>query len=132
MLTQYEFDGANAVFVKGSALAALEGRDPAIGIEAIDKLVAAMDTQFQPAKKEIDKPFLLMVDSAINIQGKGAVATGTVEQGICKPGDDLTLVGIRRKPTGVKVLSIEAFKKTLDNAIPGDSVGLCLKGVLKE
>jgi len=67
------------MFVKGSALAALEGRDPAIGVEAIDKLVAAMDEQFVPAKKEIDKPFLLMVDSAITIQGRGAVATGTVE-----------------------------------------------------
>ena len=67
MLTQYEFDGDKAMFVKGSALAALEGRDPAIGVEAIDKLVAAMDTAFVPANKEIDKPFLLMVDSAITI-----------------------------------------------------------------
>lgn len=132
MLTQYEFDGSKALFVKGSALAALEGRDPDIGTASIDKLVEAMDASFEPAKKEIDKPFLLMVDSSINIQGRGAVATGTVEQGMCKPGDDLTLIGIRRKPTGVKVLSIEAFKKTLDSAIPGDSVGLCLKGVLKE
>lgn len=67
--------------MKGSALAALEGRDPEIGVQAIDKLVAAMDTCFTPAKKEIDKPFLLMVDSSITIQGRGAVATGTVEQG---------------------------------------------------
>lgn len=94
MLTQYEFDGSKALFVKGSALAALEGRDPEIGVQAIDKLVEAMDASFEPAKKEIDKPFLLMVDSAINIQGRGAVATGTVEQGQCKPGDDLTMIGI--------------------------------------
>jgi elongation factor Tu len=67
MLTQYEFDGTKALFVKGSALAALEGRDPDIGVNAIDKLVAAMDAAFEPAKKEIDKPFLLMVDSSLNI-----------------------------------------------------------------
>ncbi len=67
MLTQYEFDGSKALFVKGSALAALEGRDPDIGVSAIDKLVQAMDAAFEPAKKEIDKPFLLMVDSSLNI-----------------------------------------------------------------
>ena len=94
MLTQYEFEGDKALFVKGSALAALEGRDPAIGVEAIDRLVDAMDKSFLPAKKDVDKPFLLMVDSSINVQGRGAIATGTVEQGTCKPEDDLTLVGI--------------------------------------
>jgi len=99
LLSHYEYDGDNAIFVKGSALAALEGRDEDIGVKSIDTLVEAMDKVFVPGKRAIDKPFLMMIDASLNIPGRGTVATGTIEQGKCKVGEEVHLIGIRRKPT---------------------------------
>lgn len=132
LLSHYEYDGDNTVFVKGSALAALEGRDPEIGSNAIDELVAAMDKHFTPGQRAVDKPFLMMVDGSLNIPGRGTVATGTIEQGKVKIGDDVHLIGIKRKPTPTQVVGLEAFRKTLDSGEAGDSVGVLLKGLLRE
>ena len=81
MLSEYNYDGENTVFVKGSALACLEGRDPEIGEQAIDQLIDAMDEHIPEPERDVDKPFLMTVDSSLNISGRGCVATGTVEQG---------------------------------------------------
>ena len=94
LLTHYEYDGDNTVFIKGSALAALEGRDEDIGVKSIDQLVEAMDKTFVPGKRAVDKPFLMMVDGSINIPGRGTVATGTIESGKVKVGDEVNLIGI--------------------------------------
>ena len=84
LLSQYEYDGENAIFIKGSALAALEGSDDELGKNAIEKLVDAMDQEFEVPERAIDKNFLMSLDGAFNIPGRGIVGTGTVDQGKCK------------------------------------------------
>jgi elongation factor Tu len=91
-----------------------------------------MDKTFIPGKRAVDKPFLMMVDGSVNIPGRGIVATGTIEQGKCKVGDEVNLIGIRRKPTVTQITGLEAFRKSLDYGEAGDSVGCLLKGLLKE
>ena len=84
LLSQYEYDGDGATFIKGSALAALEGSDKELGHDAIESLVNAMDAEFQVPERAIDKNFLMPVDGAFNIPGRGIVGTGTIEHGKCK------------------------------------------------
>jgi len=132
LLSHYEYDGDNTIFIKGSALAALEGRDDEIGKNSIDQLVDAMDKTFVPGKRAVEKPFLMMVDGSLNIPGRGTVATGTIEAGKCKVGDEVHLIGIRRKPTVTQITGLEAFRKSLDHGEAGDSIGALLKGLLRE
>ena len=79
LLSHYDYDGDDVVFVKGSALCALNGTDPELGVQAIEKLVAAMDENFMLPERVVNKPFLMSIDQAINISGRGTVCTGTVE-----------------------------------------------------
>ena len=132
LLNEYKYDGDNVKFIKGSALACIEGTDDVLGGQAIDELVAAMDSEITPAMRDADKPFIMTIDNSLNIPGRGCVATGTIEEGTCKPGDDVTLIGIRRRPTPTQITGIESFKKTLDKGIPGDTVGILLKGLSKD
>jgi elongation factor Tu len=132
LLSHYDYDGDNTTFIKGSALAALNGTDPEIGVEAIEKLVNAMDEHFVEPVREKDKDFLMSVDSSVSIAGRGVVATGTIEQGSCKINDEVHLIGIRRRPTPSTITGIETFHKTLPTAEAGDNVGVLLRGVLKE
>lgn len=132
LLSQYEYDGDNAVFIKGSALCALNGTDPILGEKAMESLVAALDKNVPVPVREKDKPFLMSVDTAMNISGRGTVVTGTIEQGQCKVGDKVNLIGIRRKPTPTVITGIETFKKSLDYGESGDNVGVLLRGITKE
>ena len=132
LLTQYEYDGDAATFVKGSALCALQGNEPELGVNALESLVQAMDSEFTLPERDNEKSFLLSVDTAMNISGRGCVVTGTVEQGSCKVGDDMQLIGVRRRPTPTQVTGIETFRQQLDSAECGDNVGVLLKGVNKE
>jgi elongation factor Tu len=132
LLNTYEYDGDNTVFVKGSALCALNGTEPELGEKAIEKLVAALDTQIALPDRLKDKEFLMSIDSSVNIAGRGTVVTGTVEQGKCKVGDEVHMIGIKRKPTPTTITGIETFKKTLDYGEAGDNVGVLLRGVTKE
>ena len=132
LLSSYDCDGDNAVFIKGSALAALNGTDPALGSEAMEALVKAMDEHITEPTRESDKDFLMSIDNSISIAGRGVVATGTVEQGKAKINDEVHMIGIRRKHTVTTITGIETFHKQLDAAEAGDNVGVLLRGVLKE
>ncbi|TNV84615.1 hypothetical protein FGO68_gene10180 [Halteria grandinella] len=132
LLSNYEYDGDNTVFVKGSALCALNGTEPELGEKAMEKLISALDTQIELPERLKDKDFLMSIDSSVNIPGRGTVVTGTVEQGKCKVGDDVHMIGIKRKPSPTTITGIETFKKTLDYGEAGDNVGVLLRGVTKE
>ena len=111
LLSQYDYDGDEAVFVKGSALAALNGTDKELGEQAIIKLVEALDKNIELPERFKDKDFLMSVDSALNISGRGCVVTGTIEQGKTKVGDDVHMIGIKRKPIATTITGIETFHK---------------------
>lgn len=111
LLSQYEYDGDNAIFIKGSALCALQGTDPILGEKAMEQLVAALDSSIELPVREKEKNFLMSVDTAMNISGRGCVVTGTIEQGKCKIGDEVHMIGIKRKPTPTTITGIETFHK---------------------
>lgn len=111
LLSDYDYDGENTPFVKGSALSALNGTDPEIGSEAIEKLVEAMDKNITEPVREAEKDFLMSIDASLNVAGRGVVATGTVEQGRAKINDEVHMIGIRRKHTVTTITGIETFHK---------------------
>jgi len=111
LLSSYDFDGDNIPFIKGSALHALNGTEPTMGAEAIEKLVAAMDANIVEPVRESKKDFLMSIDHSLNIPGRGCVVTGTVEQGKIKVNEDVTMIGIKRKSTPTTVTGIETFHK---------------------
>jgi elongation factor Tu len=98
----------------------------------MEKLVDALDTQFALPERLKDKEFLMSIDSSVNIPGRGTVVTGTVEQGKCKVGDEVHMIGIKRKPSPTTITGIETFKKQLDYGEAGDNVGVLLRGVTKD
>jgi elongation factor Tu len=130
LLQKYQYDPEKIKFVRGSALATLTGSDKEIGEKSIEKLLQTMDDEIKEPARDVDKPFLLSIDGMINIEGRGCVATGTVEQGRCKPGDEVDIVGYRRKALRSTITGLEMFKKALDFAQSGDNVGVLLRGVL--
>ncbi len=129
LLTKYKFDGKSAVIVRGSATAALEGKPE--GIEAITKLMQAIDSEIPEPVREIDKPFLMSVEDVFSITGRGTVATGRIERGIVKINENVEIVGLKDTTTTV-VTGIEMFRKLLDQGQAGDNVGILLRGIEKE
>ena len=131
LLTKYEFPGDKIPIIKGSALAALEGKDPKIGHDAILELMKAVDTAIpQPARPK-DKPFLMPIEDVFSISGRGTVVTGRVERGIVKVGEEVEIVGL--KPTVVTVVTgVEMFRKLLDQGEAGDNIGALLRGTKRE
>ncbi len=129
LLSKYQYDGDNITIVRGSATAALEGKPE--GIEAIGKLMEAIDNDIAEPQREIDKPFQMSVEDVFSITGRGTVATGRIERGIVKVGDEVEIVGLRdtQKTT---VTGVEMFRKNLDQGQAGDNVGLLLRGVDKD
>jgi elongation factor Tu len=132
LLSQYEYDGDNVTIIKGSALAALQGTDPVLGEQAIEKLIEALDSNIEIPIREKEKDFLMSIDSSVNIAGRGTVVTGTIEQGKCKIGDEVHMIGIKRKPSPTTITGIETFHKQLETGEAGDNVGVLLRGVTKE
>lgn len=132
LLSAYEYDGDNAIFVKGSALCALNGTHPELGAQAMEELTKAMDENIAEPVREKEKDFLMSIDSTHNIAGRGCVVTGTIEQGKLKVNDDVHMIGVRRKHTPSTVTGIETFHKSLDSGEAGDNVGVLLRGVVKE
>ncbi len=126
LLSEYGFDGDNTPIVRGSALKALEGE--AKYVEAIEELMNTVDEYIPDPVRETDKPFLMPVEDVFSITGRGTVATGRVERGTVKVGDNVELVGIRETRTCV-VTGVEMFRKLLDQAEAGDNVGLLLRGL---
>ncbi|MEP7350879.1 MAG: elongation factor Tu [Sphingorhabdus sp.] len=131
LLSSYGFDGDAIPIVKGSALAALEGRDDAIGKESILALMAAVDEFIPQPERPIDKPFLMPVEDVFSISGRGTVVTGRVETGIVKVGEEVEIVGIKdtKKTT---VTGVEMFRKLLDEGRAGDNIGALVRGVGRE
>ncbi len=129
LLTKYEYKGDNITIIRGSALAALEGKPE--GIKAIDELLAALDKDIPTPTREIDKPFLMSVEDVFSITGRGTVATGRIERGCIKVGEEVEIVGLSetRKTT---CTGIEMFRKLLDQGQAGDNVGILLRGIEKD
>jgi elongation factor Tu len=130
LLTKYGFPGDDTPVVRGAAYPALTNpKDPAAA-ECITKLMEAIDSYIPEPQREIDKPFLMSVEDVFSIKGRGTVATGRIERGIVKVGDEIEIVGLRPSAKSV-VTGVEMFQKTLDQGIAGDNVGCLLRGVEK-
>jgi elongation factor Tu len=131
LLNKYEFPGDTIPIVKGSALAALEGRNPEIGESKIKELIAAVDASIPTPDRPLDKPFLMPVEDVFTISGRGTVVTGRVEQGKVTVGDEIEIVGIRatQKTT---CTGVEMFRKLLDSGQAGDNIGALLRGTKRE
>jgi elongation factor Tu len=130
-LSKRDYDGDNIPIVSGSALAALEDKNPEIGKEAILKLMTAVDEWIPTPERPLDKPFLMPIEDVFSISGRGTVVTGRVEQGIVKVGEEVEIVGIRDTQKTV-VTGVEMFRKLLDQGQAGDNIGALLRGVGRE
>ena len=131
LLTSYKFPGDKIPIVKGSALAAVEGKDEATGKNSILELMKAIDEHIPQPTRPKDKPFLMPVEDVFSISGRGTVATGRVEQGVVKTGEELEIVGIKETKKTV-ITGVEMFRKILDTGEAGDNIGALLRGVERE
>jgi len=128
LLTSYKYPGDKTPIVKGSALAAVEGRDEEIGKNSIMELMKAVDEFIPQPARDVDKPFLMPVEDVFSISGRGTVATGRVESGVIKTGEEVEIVGITETKKSV-CTGVEMFRKLLDSGEAGDNVGILLRGV---
>jgi elongation factor Tu len=128
LLSSYEYPGDDIPIIPGSALAAMESRDDAIGADSIKKLMAAVDEYIPTPARAVDLPFLLPIEDVFSISGRGTVVTGRIERGVVNVGDELSIVGIRdtKKTT---CTGVEMFRKLLDRGEAGDNVGVLLRGI---
>ena len=131
LLSSYDFPGDDIPIVKGSALAAVEGRDPKIGEEAVLELMAQVDAYIPQPERPIDLPFLMPVEDVFSISGRGTVVTGRVERGIVKVGEEVEIVGLRASQK-TTCTGVEMFRKLLDQGQAGDNVGILLRGTKRE
>ncbi len=131
LLSSYNFPGDDIPIIKGSALAALEGRDDKIGKEAIMELMKAIDDYIPQPERPKDKPFLMPIEDVFSIEGRGTVVTGRVERGIINVGDEVEIIGIK-DTTKTTCTGVEMFRKLLDQGEAGDNVGVLLRGTKRE
>ena len=131
LLTSYEFPGDTIPIIKGSALAALEGKDDEIGKNSILELMKAVDEHIPQPTRVTDKPFLMPVEDVFSISGRGTVVTGRIEQGVVKIGEDIEILGIKETQKTV-CTGVEMFRKLLDSGEAGDNVGVLLRGTKRE
>jgi elongation factor Tu len=134
LLTKYKFPGDKIPIIRGSALQAMEcgcGKDTCEKCKSITELMAAVDSYIPTPAREVDKPFLMAVEDVFSITGRGTVATGRVERGTVKVGDDVERVGVRETRKTV-VTGVEMFRKLLDRAEAGDNIGVLLRGIEKD
>jgi elongation factor Tu len=131
LLTKYEFPGDTIPIIKGSALAALEGRDDEIGKNSILELMKAVDESIPQPSRPIDQPFLMPVEDVFSISGRGTVVTGRIEQGQVKVGEEIEILGIREAQK-TTCTGVEMFRKLLDSGEAGDNVGVLLRGTKRE
>jgi elongation factor Tu len=131
LLSSYQFPGDEIPIVKGSALCALEDRNPEIGKNSILELMKAVDDYIPQPVRATDRPFLMPIEDVFSISGRGTVATGRVERGVVKVGDEVEIVGLR--PTQKTVVTgVEMFRKLLDQGEAGDNIGALLRGTKRE
>jgi elongation factor Tu len=130
LLTFYGFDGDNTPIIKGSATGALAGEEK--WVQAIDELMAAVDSYIPLPPRPVDQPFLMSVEDVFSITGRGTVATGRIERGRVKVGEGVEIVGLMEKPITSTVTGVEMFRKLLDEGEAGDNAGLLLRGIEKK
>ncbi|UAB77487.1 elongation factor Tu [Erythrobacter sp. SCSIO 43205] len=128
LLSEYGFDGDEIPIVKGSALAALEGRDPEIGENSVKALMDAVDSYIPQPERPVDQDFLMPIEDVFSISGRGTVVTGRVETGVVNVGDEVEIVGIK-DTTKTTVTGVEMFRKLLDSGQAGDNIGALIRGV---
>jgi elongation factor Tu len=131
LLKKYDFPGDKIPVIRGSALKALEGEASELGTQSIDRLMEALDSYIPEPKRDIEKPFLMPIEGVFSISGRGTVATGRIEQGKIKVGEEVEIVGFGETIRTV-VTGVEMFRKILNDGQAGDNVGLLLRGVKKE
>jgi elongation factor Tu len=131
LLSSYQFPGDDIPIIKGSALCALEDREPELGEQAILKLMEAVDAYIPQPQREVDKPFLMPVEDVFSISGRGTVVTGRVERGIIKVGEEVEIVGLK-DTVKTTVTGVEMFRKLLDQGQAGDNIGALLRGTKRE
>ncbi|NVN90646.1 MAG: elongation factor Tu [Desulfuromonadales bacterium] len=131
LLSSYDFPGDDIPIIKGSALKALEGEKSELGEDSINKLMDAVDSYIPNPERAIDKPFLMPVEDVFSISGRGTVATGRVERGIIKVGEEVEVVGIKATAK-TTVTGVEMFRKLLDEGRAGDNIGALLRGIKRE
>jgi len=129
LLSSYDFPGDDIPIIRGSALAAMEERDPEIGAQQVLELMKAVDEYIPTPARALDKPFLMPIEDVFTITGRGTVVTGRIEQGIVKVGDKVQLVGIAEQTTETTCTGVEMFRKLMDEGQAGDNVGLLLRGI---
>ncbi len=131
LLSSYEFPGDDIPIIAGSALAAMEGRDPEIGENKIKELMEAVDSYIPEPARPVDKPFLMPIEDVFSISGRGTVCTGRIEQGVVNVGDEVEIVGIK-DTMKTTITGVEMFRKLLDSGQAGDNVGALLRGTKRE
>ena len=131
LLDKYEFPGDDTPIITGSALKALDGDTSEIGVEAVQKLIEALDSYVPEPKREIEKPYLMPVEDVFTISGRGTVVTGRIESGIVKTGDALEIVGIS-ETTSTTCTGVEMFRKSLDEGRAGENCGVLLRGIERD
>jgi elongation factor Tu len=132
LLSKYEFPGDDIPITRGSALAAMEDRDPEIGANAILELMKSVDEFIPTPKRDLDKDFLMPIEDVFTITGRGTVVTGAISQGVIHTGDKVQLVGIKEETTDTTCTGVEMFRKLMDEGQAGDNVGLLLRGIERE
>jgi elongation factor Tu len=134
LLKKYEFPGDEVPVIRGQSKDAIENPtdDSRPGPKSIDQLMEALDTYIPEPVREEDKPFLMAIEDVFSIKGRGTVATGRVERGTAKVGDEVEILGLRKDSVKTVITGIEMFQKTLDKAIAGDNVGVLLRGIERD
>jgi elongation factor Tu len=131
LLSSYKFPGDDTPVVVGSALKALEGDSSEIGVPAIYKLIAEMDSYIPEPERDIERPFLMPIEDVFSISGRGTVVTGRIERGRVKVGEEVEIVGIR-DTVKTTCTGVEMFRKLLDEGVAGDNVGVLLRGTKRD
>ena len=131
LLSSYQFPGDDIPIIKGSALCALEDRDPEIGEKAVLELMAAVDSYIPQPTRATDRPFLMPIEDVFSISGRGTVVTGRIERGVINVGDEVEIVGIK-DTVKTTVTGVEMFRKLLDRGEAGDNIGALLRGTKRE
>ncbi|WP_407271448.1 elongation factor Tu [Radiobacillus sp. PE A8.2] len=130
LLSEYDFPGDDVPVIKGSALKALEGDEKYV--DAIFELMDAVDEYIPRPDRDTEKPFMMPVEDVFSITGRGTVATGRVERGVVKVGDEIEIIGLAEAPSKTTVTGVEMFRKLLDYAEAGDNIGALLRGVARD
>jgi elongation factor Tu len=132
LLKKYEFDGANASIIRGSALKALENPTDPEATKPVNDLLKALDEKIPQPERDVEKDFLMPIEDVFSIEGRGTVVTGRIERGKVKLNDEVEIVGLRDEPSKTVVTGIEMFNKQLDEGLAGDNAGILLRGIKKD